>query len=98
MLLRHASKSDVPPCPWLSHTLPLTLPTRLANGSRQLGSSVHTDFSAITLLLQEGNPGLEVYDDVSQTWHGIEPTGNAYIVNVGDVLELWAGRQSKSGL
>lgn len=65
---------------------------------RQLGSSAHTDFGAITLLLQDGNEGLEVYDEASQTWHRIEPTHNAYVINVGDMLEMWTGGQFKSSL
>ena len=65
---------------------------------RQLGSSAHTDFGAITLLLQDGNPGLEVFDEGTQTWHEIEPTKNAYVVNVGDMLEMWTGGRFKSSL
>lgn len=55
---------------------------------KQLGSSAHTDFGAITLLLQDGNPGLEVFDDASQLWYEIQPTRNAYVFNVGDMLEM----------
>lgn len=65
---------------------------------KQLGSSAHTDFGAITLLLQDGNPGLEVFDDASQLWYEIQPTRNAYVVNVGDMLEMWTGGRSKSSV
>jgi isopenicillin N synthase-like dioxygenase len=76
----------------------LHYPPAQITDQRQLGSSAHTDFGAITLLLQDGNPGLEVYDEASQTWHEIEPTRNAYVVNVGDMLEMWTGHRFKSSL
>lgn len=76
----------------------LHYPPAQKTDQRQLGSSAHTDFGAITLLLQDGNPGLEVYDETSQSWYEIEPTRNAYVVNVGDMLEMWTGRRFKSSL
>lgn len=45
----------------------LHYPPAQITDKRQLGSSAHTDFGAITLLLQDGNPVLEVYDEASQT-------------------------------
>jgi isopenicillin N synthase-like dioxygenase len=64
--------------------------------TRQLGSSAHTDFGAITLLLQDGNPGLEVLDQNTDKWIEIEPNRNSYVVNVGDMLSLWTGGRYKS--
>jgi isopenicillin N synthase-like dioxygenase len=52
------------------------------NGTR-LGAGAHTDFGAITLLLQDENPGLEVLDLKRGTFVPIEPTPAAFVVNVG---------------
>ena len=56
---------------------------------RQLGASAHSDFGAITLLLQDENPGLEVLDSDTDTWVEIAPNPDAYVVNVGDMLSKW---------
>ncbi|KAF2205453.1 Clavaminate synthase-like protein [Delitschia confertaspora ATCC 74209] len=64
----------------------------------QRGASAHTDFGAITLLLQDGNPGLEVLDQNTDTWVPIEPNRNSYVVNVGDMLEMWSGGRFKSSM
>jgi len=65
---------------------------------RQLGASAHTDFSAITLLLQDGNPGLEVLNQETQEWVPIEPNTDAYVVNVGDMLSMWTKNEYKSSV
>lgn len=65
---------------------------------RQLGSSAHTDFGAITLLLQDGNPGLEVLDQSTDGWIPIESKRHSYVVNVGDMLEKWTGGMYKSSV
>lgn len=65
---------------------------------RQLGASAHTDFGAVTLLLQDGNPGLEVLDQASGEWVPIEPNTDAYVVNVGDMLSKWTRNQYKSSV
>lgn len=56
---------------------------------RQLGASAHTDFGAITLLLQDKNPGLEVLDTNTGGFVPITPNPDAYVVNVGDMLSKW---------
>ncbi len=67
---------------------------------RQLGASAHTDFGAITLLLQDQNPGLEVLDPASSTgaWVPIAPNPEAYVVNIGDMLSRWTNDQYKSSV
>lgn len=65
---------------------------------KQFGASAHTDFGAITLLLQDANPGLEVLDQKTQTWFPIAPNPDAYVVNVGDMLSFWTSGEYKSSV
>ncbi|KAF2803144.1 Clavaminate synthase-like protein [Mytilinidion resinicola] len=53
----------------------------------QLGASAHTDFGAITLLLQDDNEGLQVYNAQTYSWSTVPPRKDAFVVNVGDMLE-----------
>lgn len=55
----------------------------------QYGSSAHTDFGAITLLLQDQSPGLEVRDNKTGQWVSVPPNPDAYVVNIGDMLSFW---------
>ncbi|KAL3420857.1 2OG-Fe(II)oxygenase superfamily protein [Phlyctema vagabunda] len=64
----------------------------------QLGAGAHTDFGAITLLLQDANPGLQVWHDEGQSWVDVEPNADAYVVNVGDMLSMWTSDLYKSSL
>ncbi|KAL8722881.1 MAG: hypothetical protein Q9225_000714 [Loekoesia sp. 1 TL-2023] len=65
---------------------------------RQLGASAHTDFGAITLLLQDENPGLEVLNANTDEWVEIAPNPEAYVVNVGDMLSAWTKNEYKSSV
>ena len=65
---------------------------------RQLGASAHTDFGAITLLLQDSSPGLEVLDRHKNEWVPIAPNAEAYVVNIGDMLSKWTTNEYKSSL
>jgi isopenicillin N synthase-like dioxygenase len=65
---------------------------------RQLGSSAHTDFGAITLLMQDGNPGLQVQNHNTGEWMPVPSTRYAYVVNVGDMLQMWTGGLLKSSV
>ena len=71
-------------------------PAAKTEGKKQFGASAHTDFGAITLLLQDENPGLEVLNMSKNEWVPIPPKEGAYVVNVGDMLSMWTGNVYKS--
>ncbi|KAL3493327.1 hypothetical protein BJX62DRAFT_223980 [Aspergillus germanicus] len=56
--------------------------------------SEHTDWGSLTLLFTQ-SPGLEVRDPNNQ-WHEIPVIPGGIIVNIGDALSLWTGKQLKS--
>lgn len=51
------------------------------------GIGVHTDFECFTLLRATA-PGLEVLN-AAGVWIDVPPRPDAYVVNIGDMLELW---------
>ncbi|PYI00452.1 Clavaminate synthase-like protein [Aspergillus sclerotiicarbonarius CBS 121057] len=65
---------------------------------RQLGTSAHRDFGAITLLLQDGHAGLEVQHPETGEWVGVPPDREAYVVNMGQMITRITGGQYKSSL
>lgn len=87
-------RSNDPIAPFRLLHYPPAQPTE----QRQLGASAHTDFGAITLLLQDGNPGLSVLDEATNTWHDVDPNPDAYVVNIGDMLSKWTSNQYKSSV
>lgn len=64
----------------------------------QLGAGAHTDFGAVTLLLQDDKAGLQVLDQSSGDWINVPPDGDAYVVNVGDMLDKWTKGKYKSNV
>ena len=68
------------------------------NQKPQFGASAHTDFTSITLLLQDEHEGLEVFDRASQTWNLVPPNKDAYVVNLGDLMSKLTGGVYKSSL
>lgn len=75
----------------------LHYPPHPASDDPQLvGAGAHTDFGAITLLLQEHGSGLQVRDPGNDDWIDIPPQKGAYVVNVGDMLERWTSGKYKS--
>ncbi|KAE9377198.1 citrinin biosynthesis oxygenase CtnA [Stipitochalara longipes BDJ] len=76
----------------------LHYPPDKGNDARQLGAGAHTDFGAITLLLQDEIGGLQVWDYVGKEWRDVKPVKEAYVVNVGDMLQMWTSGKYKSSL
>jgi isopenicillin N synthase-like dioxygenase len=52
-----------------------------------LGIGAHTDYECFTLLKPTG-PGLEVLNGAGE-WIDVPPIAGTYVVNIGDLLELW---------
>ncbi|KAH7304520.1 putative gibberellin 20 oxidase [Stachybotrys elegans] len=78
-----------------AHRYPPTTPEK-AERSRGIGA--HTDFGALTLLLQDDLGGLEVYHRPSEAWIPVKPIKDAYVVNIGDMLERWTNQKYTSTL
>jgi isopenicillin N synthase-like dioxygenase len=95
-------RSNDPACPMRLLHYPPTRPAATAKEGeaqkRQLGSSAHTDFGAVTLLLQDEHPGLEVQDRETGEWIEVPPNPAAYVVNMGDIVTRLTGGLYKSSI
>ncbi|MEX2124595.1 MAG: 2OG-Fe(II) oxygenase family protein [Woeseia sp.] len=65
-----------------------------ANG--YLGVNHHTDAGVLTLLLQNDQPGLEVFRN--GRWHLVEPRRDALVVNIGDIVQVWSNDRYRAAL
>ena len=72
-----------PVCEDASATETTLLPER-----GQLGIHHHTDSGALTVLLQDEQPGLQVWRDGA--WHLVVPRRDALVINIGDVVQVWS--------
>jgi isopenicillin N synthase-like dioxygenase len=62
----------------------------------QLGVHHHTDAGALTLLLQDHQPGLQVHRD--GLWYLVEPRADALVVNIGDIVQVWSNDRYRAAL
>ncbi|PYH95515.1 oxidoreductase-like protein [Aspergillus ellipticus CBS 707.79] len=92
-------KASNPNCPLrLLHYPPSPAEVGVGGKGRQLGSSAHTDFGAVTLLLQDGHAGLEVLDRATGEWVCVPPDKDTYVVNLGDMIRRLTGEVYQSSL
>jgi isopenicillin N synthase-like dioxygenase len=70
-------------CLCRAHHYPPT-PPDAAGSTRGMGA--HTDFGALTLLLQDTVGGLEVLHKPTGMWHPVPPIEGAYVCNIGDLM------------
>jgi isopenicillin N synthase-like dioxygenase len=61
-----------------------------------LGVNHHTDAGVLTLLLQDDQPGLEVFRD--DRWHLVEPRRDALVVNIGDIVQVWSNDRYRAAM
>jgi isopenicillin N synthase-like dioxygenase len=61
-----------------------------------LGVNHHTDAGAVTLLLQDEQPGLEVYRQ--GRWSLVEPMADALVINIGDIVQVWSNDRYRAPL
>ena len=80
-----------PICPRPENPAAVTTPTR-----GHLGVNHHTDAGALTLLLQDDQPGLEVFHDGA--WHLVEPRADALVINIGDMVQVWSNDHYRAAL
>ena len=64
--------------------------------SDHLGVNRHTDAGVLTLVLQDEQPGLQVYRDGA--WHLIEPRSDALVTNIGDIVQVWSNDRYRAPL
>jgi isopenicillin N synthase-like dioxygenase len=62
--------------------------SRRAGDSGHMGVHHHTDAGALTLLLQDEVPGLEIRLDGE--WVPVEPRPGTLVVNTGDIVQVWS--------
>ena len=72
-----------PPCPDPASDTSGFLPA-----SGELGISHHSDAGAVTLLIQDGMPGLQVYHD--EHWIDVASERGTVLINIGDVVQVWS--------
>jgi isopenicillin N synthase-like dioxygenase len=80
-----------PPCPEPERPVDVSTPKR-----GHLGLNHHTDPGALTILLQDDQAGLEVHRNGE--WHLVQPTPGAFVVNVGDVVQVWSNDRYRAAL
>ncbi|KAF3435680.1 hypothetical protein FNV43_RR22771 [Rhamnella rubrinervis] len=61
-----------------------------------LGVGRHKDAGVLTILAQDDVGGLQVKRKSDGEWIPVKPTPNAYIINVGDVIQVWSNDKYES--
>ncbi|KAK8229535.1 1-aminocyclopropane-1-carboxylate oxidase [Phyllosticta capitalensis] len=77
-------------------------PTEKGDGEEKLqrGIGAHTDFGAVTLLLQDEVDGLQasVWDNDMKQWFDVMPVPGAFVVNLGNLMMRWSNDRYISNL
>ncbi len=66
-------------------------------GAKDFGIAAHTDYGCLTLLTGDGTPGLEV-KGTDGAWHGVDVLPGEFVINFGEMLEMWSGGKVKATL
>ncbi|MGK9054856.1 isopenicillin N synthase family dioxygenase [Neorhizobium petrolearium] len=71
-------------------------PQRKDAAPNEKGAGAHSDWGALTLLLQDDVGGLQVYDHKTGDWIHADPIPGTFVVNLGDSLAHWTNDLYKS--
>ncbi|MBN8291760.1 isopenicillin N synthase family oxygenase [Rhodobacter sp. NTK016B] len=66
-------------------------------GDRDFGIGAHTDYGCLTLLANDGVPGLEVKMRNGE-WQAVAAEPGGFVVNFGEMLESWSGGRIRATL
>lgn len=61
-----------------------------------LGVGCHKDSEALTILAQDDVGGLEVKRKSDGEWVQVKPVPNAFIINIGDIIQVWSNDRYES--
>ncbi|KAL8525819.1 hypothetical protein ACS0TY_015167 [Phlomoides rotata] len=61
-----------------------------------LGLGRHKDTGVLTVLAQDDVAGLEVKRKTDEQWILVKPCPDSYIINVGDILQVWSNDEYES--
>ncbi|MBO9479603.1 isopenicillin N synthase family oxygenase [Shimia sp. R11_0] len=56
----------------------------------EIGAGAHTDYGSVTLLVTDGEAGLQVQPRGSDDWVDVPKIAEAVVVNIGDCLMRWS--------
>ncbi|KAJ5680988.1 hypothetical protein N7536_012127 [Penicillium majusculum] len=73
-------------------------PQEVDTSGLERGIGAHTDFGAITMLLQDDTGGLQVWNNLSSEWVDVTPVPGAYVVNLGNMMMRWTNNRYLSNL
>lgn len=73
-------------------------PQRKSAAQNEKGAGAHSDWGALTLLLQDDVGGLQVYDNATGSWIHADPIPGTFVVNLGNSLAHWSNDLYKSTL
>jgi len=59
-----------------------------------MGVHHHTDAGALTVLLQDDIGGLQAHHN--GMWHDVPPIENAFVINTGDMMQVWSNDRYQS--
>lgn len=64
----------------------------------QFGYGAHTDYTGFTILKQDDNYPAALQVFVRDEWFWVPPKPNAFLINAGDLIEIWTNGTFKSPL
>ena len=65
---------------------------------KHMSISEHTDAGAVTVLTQSMVQSLQVYQPRDGQWYEIAPMKNSFVINTGDVMQVWSNGHYKAPL